>query len=243
MNPDWLSLLPWFFLVALLYGAVGHGGASGYLAVMALASVAAETMRPVALTLNVLVSLTGTVVFFRAGHFAGHLFWPFTLAAMPWAWLGSRTDLPEPVFRLLLAAALAVAVIRLLWQPDRPAGIRRPPWFAVIVWGGVIGFASGLIGVGGGIFLTPLVLLRGWATPRTAAAVSAPFILANSATALLGQAASWSRLPTAFPWLALTVLAAGWLGARWGGRLARPENLRAALALVVAIAAVKLGAT
>lgn len=242
MTTDWTSLMPCFFAVALLYGAVGHGGASGYLAVMALAAVAPETMRPVALALNVVVSLTGTVVFFKAGHFAARLFWPFALAAMPWAWLGSRTDLPDGLFKPLLAGALAVAVLRLLWQPRHAGEIRRPNWTAVIFCGCAIGFVSGLIGVGGGIFLTPLLLIFGWATPREAAAVSAPFIFVNSAVSLLANPSSLTNLPTATLWLAPTVLIAGWLGSRWGGKFARPEHLRAALALVVAIAAVKLGA-
>lgn len=237
---DWLGLLPCFFAVALLYGAVGHGGASGYLAVMALAAVAPPAMRPVALCLNVIVSLTGTVVFFRAGHFAGRLFWPFVLASMPWAWVGSRWTLPDPAFKVLLAAALGLAALRLLWPAKEAARLRTPPWTAVIAGGAAIGLASGLIGVGGGIFLTPLLLLCGWARPQTAAAVSAPFILANSSVSLIGQADSWWRLPEAMPWLALTVFAGGWLGSRWGGRLARPEHLRTALAVVLVIASVKL---
>lgn len=243
MNPDWHALIPWFAVVAMLYGTVGHGGASGYLAVMALASVAPESMRPVALVLNVVVSAIGTVVFFRAGHFTGQLFWPFALSAAPWAWVGSRMTLPDPAFKWLLALCLALAAVRLIWNPSHQPSLRRAPWQAIVLFGGIIGLISGLIGVGGGILLTPLLLLCRWASPQTAAAVSAPFILMNSATALLGQATSTSALPHALPWLILAVSAAGWTGARWGGRLARPDRLKGALAVVLAIAALKLGIT
>lgn len=237
---DWLPLFIPFALVAMLYACVGHGGASGYLAVMALAGVAPAAMKPTALVLNLAVSLLGTVAFFRAGHFTWRLFWPFAVVSIPFAFLGGRVDLPAQVFRLLIAAALAFAAVRLVWPAKLGAKTRLPPVWAVVTAGAGIGFASGLIGVGGGIFLTPLLLVCGWADVKTAAAVSAPFIFVNSAAGLAGHAGSLGHLPSGWIWLAIAAVAGGWVGARWGSRIAQPARLRPALALVLAIAVVKL---
>ncbi len=240
MTPDWLYLLIPLFLVAALYGTVGHGGASGYLAVMALASVAPAVMKPTALTLNLAVSLIGTVLFFRAGHFAWRLFWPFAVTSIPFAFLGGRLDVPTHVFKLLLAFALGFAALRLLLPAPKNEELRPAPIIWVLVAGALMGVLSGLIGVGGGIFLTPLLLLMRWADTKTAAAVSAPFIFVNSAAGLAGHAASLDHLPSTWPWLAAVVVAGGFIGARWGAGSARATQLRPALALVLAVACVKL---
>jgi uncharacterized membrane protein YfcA len=242
MTTDWLHLLAPLFVVAVLYGSVGHGGASGYLAVMALAGIAPAVMKPTALTLNLAVSLIATVLFLRAGHFVWRLFWPFALSSIPFAFLGGRLDLPPPLFKTLLALALGFAALRLLLPAPKPSEPRPCPLGWVLLLGALMGLVSGLIGVGGGIFLTPLLLLLGWAQPKTAAAVSAPFIFVNSAAALLGQplASSLGQLPTAWPWLMLGVVAGGWLGAQWGSVKARAAQLRPALAAVLLLACVKL---
>lgn len=234
-------MMPVIFLaVAVLYAAVGHGGASGYLAVMALAGFEPVAMKPTALVLNLLVSLIGTVAFLRAGHFAWRLFWPFAVVAAPFAWLGGGWNLSAAAFHWLVAAALAFAAGRLFLPAPQKSELRPPPVWAVVVAGAGIGFASGLIGVGGGIFLTPLILFCRWADTKTAAAVSAPFIFVNSAAGLLGHAGSWQHLPAGWPWLAVAVAAGGLLGSRWGSRVARPAQLRPALALVLVVASVKL---
>lgn len=237
---DWLPLLLPLALIAALYVAVGHGGASGYLAVMALAGIAPAVMKPTALTLNMAVSLIGTVLFFRAGHFAWRLFWPFAVVSIPFAFLGGRLDVPVNVFRLLVAIALTLAAVRLLLPAPNRADTRRPPVAGIIVTGATIGLFSGVIGVGGGIFLTPLLLFFRWADSKAAAAVSAPFIFVNSAAGLAGNAASLPQLPPAWPALAAAVVLGGWCGARWGSGIARPLQLRPALALVLAVAAAKL---
>lgn len=240
MMADWLYLLLPLFLVAVLYGTVGHGGASGYLAVMALAGIAPAVMKPTALTLNLAVSLIGTVLFFRAGHFAWRLFWPFAFTSIPFAFLGGRLDLPTHVFKLLLAFALGFAALRLLLPAPKNDDVRPAPIGWVLVAGALMGLISGLIGVGGGIFLTPLLLLMRWGNTKTAAAVSAPFIFVNSAAGLAGHSASLNHLPAVWPWLALIVVAGGFIGARWGSASARAAQLRPALALVLAVACVKL---
>jgi uncharacterized protein len=248
--PDLVWMLPLFLLVAALYGSVGHGGASGYLALMALLSFAPDTLRPTALTLNVAVSGLAAVLFFRAGHFRWPLFWPFALVSIPCAWLGGRLELPPLAFKLLLGLTLAFAAVRLL-LPDRPsprgkgdsghlAPPRHPPLAASLPLGALLGLLSGLVGVGGGIFLTPLLVLARWADPRLAAAVSAPFILVNSLAGLAGQTRVFERLPQGWPLLAAVVVAGGFIGALWGSRHATMARLRPALAVVLAIASLKL---
>lgn len=229
-----------FLVVAALYAVVGHGGASGYLAVMALAGFEPATMKPTALVLNLIVALIGTVAFVRAGHFSWRLFWPFAAVAAPFAYLGGGWRLGAAAFAWLVAGALAFAAGRLFLPAPPRMEPHPPPAWAVVIAGAGIGFVSGLIGVGGGIFLTPLILFCGWADTKTAAAVSAPFILVNSAAGLLGQVGSLHHLPAPWPWLALAAAAGGLLGSRWGSRVARPAQLRPALALVLLVASVKL---
>lgn len=229
-----------FLMVAALYAAVGHGGASGYLAVMALTGFEPAAMKPTALVLNLLVSLIGTVAFLRAGHFAWRLFWPFAVVAAPFAFLGGGWPLGAGAFRWLVAGALVFAAGRLFLPAPQQTDVRPPPVWVVVFAGAGIGFVSGLIGVGGGIFLTPLILFCRWAETKTAAAVSAPFIFVNSAAGLLGHAGSWQHLPAGWPWLAVAVTTGGLLGSRWGSRVARPAQLRPALALVLVVASVKL---
>lgn len=227
--------------VAVLYAAVGHGGASGYLAVMTLAGVEPATMKPAALLLNIAVSCIGTVMFFRAGHFAWRLFWPFAVVSVPFAFFGGMLHLSPGAFRLLVALALAFAALRLALpvKAERDE-LRVPAWWMIAFSGAVIGLLSGLIGVGGGIFLTPLLLLCGWARPKEAAAVSAPFIFVNSFAGLLGNVGSVAKLPADFSWWLLAAVVGGFVGARWGSRFARPMQLRPALAAVLAVAVVKL---
>jgi uncharacterized membrane protein YfcA len=229
-----------FLFVALLYAAVGHGGASGYLAVMALAGFEPAAMKPTALVLNLVVSLIGTVMFCRAGHFAWRLFWPFAVVSIPFAFLGGKLSVGAQEFRLLVALALAFATVRLLIPVNNGSARGVPPLWAIILTGAAMGLASGLIGVGGGIFLTPLLLLCGWADTKTAAAVSAPFIFVNSAAGLLGHAGAIHHLPPTWPWWVVAVITGGLAGSRWGSRMARPTHLRPVLVAVLAIASVKL---
>ena len=150
-----LLLLPTFLIVSAMYASVGHGGASGYLAIMALASIPVVMMKPTALTLNLVVSLLGTILFYKAGHFAWRLFWMFAVVSIPFAYLGGKTNVPPGVFNLLVAAALVFATVRLFGSVKDQQIEKQPPIWAIIIAGASIGFFSGLIGVGGGIFLTP----------------------------------------------------------------------------------------
>lgn len=227
--------------VAALYSSVGHGGASGYLAVMTLLSVAPGTMKGTALVLNLLVAGFACVQYVRARHWRGEVFWPFAVSSIPMAYLGGRMKLPAGTYEALLAAALLVAGLRLIVSsrfPDRTA--RKPGWALGLLLGAGIGLVSGLVGVGGGIFLSPLLLFAAWATAKEAGAASAAFIVVNSLSALTGflqtgGVVDW-RLTL---WMLGAAAVGGAMGATWGAHQAPPVRLRQLLGAVLLIAAGK----
>lgn len=229
-------------LAAMLYASVGHAGASGYLAVMALLGVAPATMRPAALVLNVVVVLIGTTTFARAGHLRWSLLWPLLVGSIPAAYLGGSLALPGTWYRAIVGGVLLTSAVRLLvilHRPDAPAMV-EPPRLARIGLGAVLGFLSGLTGVGGGIFLSPTLLMLRWADLRTTAATSAAFILANSVAGLAGQGVALSALPAwLLAWVPAVVLG-GMLGARAGATQLGAETLRRLLAAVLVVAGIKL---
>ncbi len=229
-----------FFVVAFLYAAVGHGGASGYLAVMALADFPPETLKPTALGLNILVSCVGWMQFWRGGFFSWRLFWPFAVGSIPMAFLGGYMQLPSVVFKRILGGVLLGAALRMVMRPVPEHAGRPVAWWAGLTVGAGIGLLSGVTGIGGGIFLTPLVLLAGWANAKPAAALSAAFILFNSAAGLAGHLTAAASWPGGFAWLALVAGSGGLLGAYVGSRLANPQCLCRFLAVVLLIAAGKL---
>jgi hypothetical protein len=241
-----LVLLPACFVIAGLYTSVGHAGASGYLAAMALLAIAPETMRPTALALNILVASVTFYRFARAGYFSWRALWPFLLGSVPFAALGGSMRLTAGVYYVLAGVALVLAAVVLAWRaygqppPESPAARARIPIVPAIACGAAIGLLSGLTGTGGGIFLSPIVLLTGWAGPRHAGGISAPFILANSAMALAAGTATWAALPAELPWLALAVLAGAITGTWLGLQRLSTRWLLAGMALVLAIAAAKL---
>jgi uncharacterized membrane protein YfcA len=228
-------------LAALAYSAVGHAGASGYLAVMALLGIAPATMRPTALLLNLVVATIGTIQFARAGHFRWSLFWPFALTSIPAAFLGGRLALPESAYGVVVGGVLLFSAIRLAiagTPTERPS---QPPRLGVaLVAGAALGFLSGLTGVGGGIFLSPLLLLAGWANLRTTAATSVAFILVNSTAGLLGQLPIGEVWPPDLGyWIGAVVLGGG-VGATLGSRRLSVPVLRWVLAAVLVVAGAKM---
>ena len=228
-------------MAAVLYSSVGHGGASAYLAVMALAGLATAVMRPAALVLNLIVAAIGTIRFARAGHFHWRLFWPFAVTSIPFAFLGGMITLPDPVYRRILGLVLLFAAYR-LWRvfSSGVEVLRQPPLAAALLWGAAIGMLSGLTGVGGGIFLGPLLLLAHWAEPKPTAAVSAAFIWVNSLAGLLGKPESLGMLPPGIPLWALAAAAGGIVGAGLGSRRLPSLVLRRVLAVVLVVAGGKL---
>jgi len=231
-------------VAAFLYASVGHGGASAYIAAMAIAGVAPAEMRPIALQLNVLVSALATVKFYRAGHFRWPLFWPFAAISIPAAYLGGAITLPGSAYKVLVGAVLLYAGWQLWWSARAGEEIRsrrKLPVPLAMGIGGVLGVLSGLTGVGGGIFLSPILLLFGWAGTKQTSAVAAPFILVNSLSAL---AAGFVRNPAPPPdyawWLMAAVLLGGWAGAEYGSRRFANPRIRQLLALVLAVAGGKM---
>jgi uncharacterized membrane protein YfcA len=239
--PADLILAVLFFAAALLYSTVGHGGASGYLAAMALVGMSPAEMRPTALVLNVLVSAVATRQFARHGHFRWSEFLPVILPAAPMAFLGGTLQLSADVYRPVVGVVLLLAAARALVTANRPeTPPRRAPLPLLVFAGAAIGLLAGLTGVGGGIFLTPLLLFAGWSPAHRAAGVSAPFILVNSLAGLAGFLSVAPALPRAIPWWMLVTLLGGWLGARAGSRHFPGVRLRRALGVVLLIAGIKL---
>lgn len=236
-------LLGLVFFVALAYASVGHGGASGYLAVLSFFGLAPAAMAPSALGLNLLVSATAFVSYRRAGHFTARLLWPFLLTSIPFAFLGGLVPVSTRVYLIILAAALVSAAYRLLVVVPPPAEesfLRAPSLAMALPVGAAIGFVSGVIGVGGGIFLSPLIILLKWADARRTAAVSAAFIWVNSAAGLYGhllrKEVDWSGLL----WLVGAAFAGGLLGSYLGAHRFRGLWLRRVLGVVLLVATAKL---
>ena len=226
-------------IMAFLYASVGHGGASGYLAVMALFAIAPPLMKQTALLLNLGVSLMSFIAFYRQGYFKWTLFWPFALGSIPAAFLGARIPLTDSTYKQILGACLFLAVIRMVISLKE--GTRRSlPAIIGVITGAVIGLLSGMIGIGGGIILSPLLLLFRWASLKEAAAVSALFIFVNSVSGLAGLK-TWIPLDQSqmVYWLAAS-LVGGFLGARWGAGIASNTKVKWILALVLVIASLKL---
>lgn len=233
------------FAMATLYSSVGHAGASGYLAAMALVGVASEIMKPTALCLNILVATITTIQFARAGCFSWRLFWPFAITSVPAAYLGGKIDLAPGYFGPLVGVVLLAAAIRLLLT--RRTAIEREIHSPIIpiclVIGAGIGLLSGLTGTGGGIFLTPILLLMGWAGPKQSAGVSAAFILVNSISGLLGLLTGLQQLPAALPWWAAAATVGALVGSQLGSQRFQSATLKRLLGLVLLIAAAKMFAS
>lgn len=243
MNPDLLLAMALLMgVAAVLYSAVGHGGASAYLAIMALFGVSASVMKPTALALNLLVAGFGAWRYARAGQFNPQLFLAFAVTAIPAAYLGGKIELPEEVYRPLLGGVLWFAAVRLFLKPRASIDVVpvTPALAITLPTGAALGFLAGLTGTGGGIFLSPLILLFGWEEPRKTSGVAAAFILVNSAAGLLGNLSSLREVPQELPVL-LGAVAVGAVAGTWLGvsRLPRIALLRV-LAAVLGIAGYKL---
>jgi hypothetical protein len=241
MEPDRLALVAAGILaVALLYSAVGQAGASGYLAVMSLAGLAPELIKPTALALNIAVAAITSWQFARAGHFSWPLFWPFAALAVPFAFLGGVVPLPSPVFELLVGLCLIAAAAQLLVRSEPDEQRAAPSRAAALALGGGIGLLAGLTGIGGGIFLTPILLARRWASLRTAAAVSALFILVNSTAALLGNLGATRAFPPQAWMLLAAAILGGVVGSHLGSARLPQLAIRRTLSVVLLLAGSKL---
>lgn len=229
------------FIVAFLYASVGHGGASGYLALMAIYGFAPDVMKPTALLLNLFVSLTAFIQFYRGKHFRWKIFLPLALASIPMAFAGGSINLESGIYKKILGVLLVITVLRFFFvtrKEEEPTGKPDLTWSVIL--GAGIGFLSGLIGIGGGIILSPILLLLRWTNQKQTAAISAMFIFVNSLSGLFGQVTKGIRLSTDMWLLVIIAFAGGLLGAWFGSLKFRQEVLRYTLASVLAVAALKL---
>lgn len=233
-----LAVLP---IISFLYASVGHGGASGYLALMALFSFAPETMKPTALLLNLFVAGISFLYYFKAGYFNKKLFLSFAVSSIPFAFLGGTIEIDASVYKKTLALLLVFAILKMLnvFGKEKKETKHVKLWQGLIV-GALIGFFSGLIGIGGGIILTPIILLLHWGKMKEAAAVSALFIWVNSASGLMGQISSGVIIKTESFILVIIALIGGILGGYFGSKKINNKKLRHILAFVLVIACFKL---
>jgi uncharacterized protein len=227
---------------AALYSSVGHGGASAYIALMALAGLAPEEVRPAALVLNIVVAGLGAFRYLRAGRFDWQVFWPFAVTAIPAAYIAGSVDIPEHIYRPLLATALAAAALRyLLWpQIDVIKPAKPPPKTLALPAGAGLGALAGLTGIGGGVYLSPLLVFAGWADAHRATGIAALFIVVNSAAGLAGRASSLVTLPSYLPWLALAAIAGGTIGTTVSLKGMSKRTVLRALGAVLGVAAAAL---
>jgi uncharacterized membrane protein YfcA len=229
------------FFVAFLYASVGHGGASGYLALMAIFSMAPDVMKPTALLLNLFVSLTSFIQFYRGNYFNWKLFLPFAIASVPMAYVGGSIQIDAIVYKKILGCLLLIPVARFLFvtstEDKKQKSVNIP--LALLI-GASIGFLSGLIGIGGGIILSPVLLLFRWANMKQTAAISALFIFVNSLAGLRAQFNLGIQFSNDMIWMVLIAFVGGICGAYFGSLKFRQAMLRYILAGVLGIAALKL---
>ncbi|PWK22944.1 hypothetical protein LV89_03210 [Arcicella aurantiaca] len=242
MDSNLFLLLPILAIVAFLYSSVGHGGASGYLAVMAIVGIAPPLMKSSALIMNLAVSLFSFLGFYRAGFFKWKLFWPFAAASIPLAYIGGTMTLSDSIYKKILAVCILISIARLLYQFKQEESRNKDvPVWAGLTAGGVIGLLSGMIGIGGGIILSPLMLLMKWAKLKETAAVSALFIFVNSLSGLYGQIMKGGfQIPENLQWAIFATIIGGLLGSYFGSQKFNLPTLRYLLAIGLVIASAKL---
>mgnify|MGYP003746703679 CR=1 FL=1 len=233
-------LLAAILVMAILYSSVGHGGASGYLAAMALWGLAPETMRPAALAMNIVVTCW-LLYRFKPYQLMPHkLFWPLVLVSAPMAFVGGMISIDAAAYRLLVGGLLLVAAVRMLMVTRAAEEIKQPTVNIILLLGAVLGLASGLTGIGGGIFLSPILLIFGWCSMRQSAAVAAGFILLNSVAGLAGYLVSDQPWPMGTGWLLIAAFTGCLLGAELASHRASSLTLQKLLALVLVIASLKM---
>lgn len=242
IDAESMLLAALLLVAALLYSSVGHGGASGYLAAMALAGVSPTIMKPTALALNILVALITTFKFYRVGSFSWRIFIPLAITAVPLAYLGGRLSLPVHFYKSLVGVVLVYAAWRSVATASVASSyaIREPSVLVLMVCGAALGFLSGLTGVGGGIFLSPLLLFLRWAPLKVISGVAAAFILVNSTAGILGVMSTGAQFHPAIPLWALVVVVGGYIGAEYGSRRLGNPTIQRLLALVLLVAGVKM---
>ena len=229
------------FIVAFLYASVGHGGASGYLALMAIFAVSPAVMKPTALLLNLFVSSTSFIQFYRGGHFKWKIFWPFALASIPLSFVGGMMAIESAAYKKILGVLLLIPVFRFLFFSNTDPKDFKPSNIPLSLFvGGIIGLLSGMIGIGGGIILSPVLLLLKWTDQKQAAAISAAFIFVNSVAGLGGQLIKGFDFNVHMLGYVAVAFLGGICGAYFGALKFPQTVLKNILAFVLALAAYKL---
>jgi uncharacterized protein len=241
MDSTLVILLICFFAIALIYSSVGFGGGSSYLALLAIMNLPMETIRPVALLCNIIVVTGGTYIFWKEGHLEMRKCWPFILASVPLAFFGAYFRVDESTFFIVLGFSLIVAAILLWIKAEKLRTIHSESTLLNLGIGGSIGFLSGLVGIGGGIFLSPLLHLLNWDNAKKISALASLFILANSISGLAGQLSRSTDLHWKFilP-LLLAVLAGGQIGSRLGAKKFNPLYIKRITAVLILAAGVNI---
>lgn len=228
-------------IVAFLYSSVGHGGASGYLALMALFGFSNIVMKPTALLLNIFVAGVSFLIFRKREYFKWKLFYPFAITSIPAAFIGGYIQVTSSLYKYVLGVFLVLAILRMLVNLKRDESeLRDNHLLLSLFFGGVIGLFSGMIGIGGGIILSPIIILLGWGTVKESAAVSALFIFVNSLAGIIGFSINGGSIPiTAWYFIPAAILG-GSLGAFYGSGKVSTRVLTYLLATVLFVAAMKL---
>jgi uncharacterized protein len=230
------------FFIALLYSSVGHGGASGYIAIMVLAGLAPDTLKPAALVLNILVAGIASYKYVRANAFSWSLLWPLIIFSIPCAYLGGRLSLPHHYYQYILGIVLVYAAIHSFFTANTASlgQVKQPLNIILLFLGGMIGFLSGLVGVGGGIFLSPILLLMRWGETRTVSGVAAVFIFLNSIAGLIGVMSKNPVLPDGLVYWIFAAILGGWIGAEMGSKHLKSLRIRQLIAVVLLVAGIKM---
>lgn len=229
------------FIVAFLYASVGHGGASGYLALMAIFNMSPAFMKPTALLLNLFVSLTAFIQYYRSGHFKWKLFLPLALSSIPFAFIGGLVSLDTQFYKKILGILLIIPVARFLFFKDQESNSKSSQNLGLSIFiGAFIGLISGLIGIGGGIILSPILLILGWSNQKQTAAISALFIFVNSMSGLFGQMTKGIHFSPDMIAFVILAFLGGLLGAWLGAKKFNHAILKYTLSAVLLLASYKL---
>jgi uncharacterized membrane protein YfcA len=242
MHTDLIILVSCFFIIALIYSSVGFGGGSSYLALMAVMGVGMEILRPAALLCNIIVVSGGTYIFWKSGALDLKKSWPFLCASIPFAFIGGLWTIEDSAFFFILLGICLIIASFLLWiQSVRRDGYRFNNPFLNATLGGGIGFLSGMVGIGGGIFLAPILHLLNWGEAKKISALASLFILVNSISGLAGQVTRAQQIDWKFigP-LLLAVFLGGQIGSRLGARKFDPLYIKRITSIVIFLAAIKI---
>lgn len=231
-----------FFFVALLYSSVGHAGATGYLAVMAIAGIQPALMKPTALVLNIFVASIASYNYFKKDAISFRILVPLIVISIPCAYIGGRISLPPHYYKPLVGIFLLYAASRAFFTAKEKSLylVDKPNRISLSIVGGALGFLSGLTGVGGGVFLSPLMLMFRWAPIRVISGTAAGFILVNSISGMAGLISTTTQTINGIAYLIAAVVLGGFIGSEYGSHRFQTATIQKLLAATLLIAGIKL---